>query len=325
MKIRAVSAPNIALIKYWGNRNEELRLPAADSLSMTLDSPTVEVSAESTSNFSVRSIHSDGSERILTERERSRLENHFLLAKKYAEKLPSSVSIEIRSNVPRGIGLASSAAVFSALAESYAAFIPNMSRKDVSILARLGSGSASRSVYGGFVAMHVGEGSEIDASYAEQLAPENHWELYDIVIAPSIEEKTTGSSEGHPLAHTSPFFEKRLRELPDRQAMCIEAIRGKNFDKLRIVAEVDCLDMHAVMKSSTPPLKYLSNETERIMREVEALRAPEHLPVLYTMDAGPTVHLICEKSALSSVSEYASRQKNCTVFETKIGSGSSLL
>ena len=133
MKIRAVSTPNIALIKYWGNRNDELRLPAADSLSITLDGPTVEVSAESAESFSARSFEPDGSERTLTEQESSRLEKHFLLCKKYLDNLPSSVSLEIRSHVPRGIGLASSAAVFSALAESYAGFVPNISRKDVSI------------------------------------------------------------------------------------------------------------------------------------------------------------------------------------------------
>lgn len=329
MKIRAVSAPNIALIKYWGNRNEELRLPAADSLSMTLDNPTVEVSVESAEVFSARSFEPNGKERALSDKEADRLQKHFELCKKYAEKigtpLPSHVAVEIRSHVPRAIGLASSAAVFSALSEGYAGFVPKLSRKDVSVFARLGSGSASRSVFGGFSAMLAGDGDDIGASYAEQVAPESHWELWDIVIAPSIDEKKTGSTEGHALAPTSLLFEKRLRELPDRQAMCIEAIREKNFLKLRIAAEVDCLDMHAVMESSTPPLKYLSPETHRILREIEELRAHDNLPVLYTMDAGPTVHLICGASALEKVREYAKKQKDCTIFEAKISKGSRLL
>lgn len=325
MKTRAVSTPNIALIKYWGNRNDEYRLPAADSLSMTLDGPSVEVGAESAESFSARSFEPDGSERTLTEQELSRLEKHFLLCKKYMSGLPSSVSIEIRSQIPRGIGMASSSAVFSALAESYAGFVPNTSRKDVSILARLGSGSASRSVFGGFSAMVAGHGDEIDSSYAEEIARSDQWELYDVILAPSIEEKKTGSTEGHALAQTSPLFEKRLRELPDRYQMCVEAIREKNFLKLRIAAEVDCMDMHALMQSSTPPLNYLSPETNRITREIEELRAHDNLPVLYTMDAGPTVHLICEKSALEKVREYARRQKDCIVFETKIGGGSRVL
>lgn len=329
MKIRTVSAPNIALIKYWGNRNEELRLPAADSLSMTLDSPTVEVSIEAADAFSVRSFETNGEKKELSEKETGRLQKHFELCKMYADErgspLPSQTSVEIRSYVPKSVGLASSAAVFSALAEGYAGFAPELSRKDVSVFARLGSGSASRSVFGGFVAMLAGEGGGLGDSYAEQIEPENHWELWDIVIAPSIDEKKTGSTEGHALAPTSPLFEKRLRELPDRQKMCIEAIKEKNFLKLRIAAEVDCLDMHAVMESSNPPLRYLSAETHRIVKEVETFRAEKSLNILYTMDAGPTVHLLCDVSAVPAVREYAQKQKNCTIFEAKVSKGSRLL
>ena len=326
--IRATSAPNIALIKYWGNRNEELRLPAADSLSMTLDRPTVEVAVSDAGEFFVRSFGLDGGERTLTEKEIKRLEKHFLLAKKYLESIgaagtfPASVSLEIRSKIPKSVGLASSAAVFSALAEAYGGFVNNLSRRDISILARLGSGSASRSAYGGFVAMVAGEGEELGCAYAEQIAPEGHWKLWDIIIVPSQEEKKTGSTEGHALARTSPLFEARLRKIPRRQKECIEAIRQKDFGKLQSVAEEDCLDMHAVMMSSTPPLRYLNDETHRIVRDIEELRTREHLAVLYTMDAGPTVHLVCEESALPAVQAFAHAQKGCTVFEAGIGGGS---
>src|SRR3989344_2056770 len=129
MSIRcAVSTPNIALIKYWGNRNEEWRLPAADSLSFTLDQPTVEVLVDNAEEFSARSFDPDGTEQTLTDKESKRLEKHFLLTKKYladigeVEAFSSTVSIEVRSRIPRSIGLASSAAGFSALAEAYAGF-----------------------------------------------------------------------------------------------------------------------------------------------------------------------------------------------------------
>jgi len=336
MSIRAVSTPNIAFIKYWGNRNEELRLPAADSLSMTLDRPAVEVVAEHAEQFAARSFDAGGTERVLKDKEIKRLEKHFLLAKKYLESIdaagafPASVSLEIRSKIPKSVGLASSAAVFSALAEAYGGFdrltaggfADNVSRRDVSVLARLGSGSASRSVFGGFSAFVAGEGEEIGSAYAEQIAPEDHWKLHDVIIVPSQEEKNTGSTEGHALAGTSPLFEARLREIPRRQKECIEAIRAKDFGKLQKVAEEDCLDMHAVMRTSTPSLNYLSDETHRIVREVEELRSREHLAVLYTMDAGPTVHLVCEESALPAVQAFAHAQTGCTVYEAGIGGGS---
>ena len=170
--------------------------------------------------------------------------------------------------------------------------------------------------------MIAGMGETIDASYAEEIAPGNYWKLTDIIIVPSHEEKEKGSSEGHALAHTSPLFMSRLHEIPRRQKLCVEAIREKDFEKLQRVCEEDCLDMHAVMASSTPSLRYLSKESHRIIREIEALRAREHLAVLFTLDAGPTVHLICEESALSAVRAYAAAQSGCTVFEAGVGGGS---
>jgi diphosphomevalonate decarboxylase len=329
MKIRARSCPNIALIKYWGNRNEELRLPHADSLSVTLDAPTVEVLLETHDAFAIRSYEPDGAEKILNEKEKGRLEKHFNLVKKYLASIgthiDTSVSVEIHSHVPKSVGLASSAAVFSALAEAYAGLAPGISRRDVSILGRLGSGSASRSAYGGFSAMIAGKGDDLGSSYAEQIAPESHWRLWDIVIAPSIEAKKTGSTEGHALASTSPHYAKRLQDIVLRQRQCIEAIMQKDFAALQTVAEEDCLDMHEVMRTSNPPLDYLSADTYRIIEDVKKLRTDKKLAVLYTMDAGPTVHLICEESALADVRAYAHTQTSCHIFETAIGEGSKLL
>ncbi|MBI2636256.1 hypothetical protein HYW84_02940 [Candidatus Peregrinibacteria bacterium] len=79
------------------------------------------------------------------------------------------------------------------------------------------------------------------------------------------------------------------------------------------------------MKSQTPSLKYLSGETHRIIREISALRESEKIPVLYTMDAGPTVHLICTDDSIRTVREFAERQKKCLIFETKIGQGARIL
>ena len=329
--IRAISTPNIALIKYWGNRNTALRLPAADSLSITLDQPSVEVLLEKAAQFSVKSFVADGSERALSEKERARLLMHFNAIQKYVhengmgEDFPEGVSIEIHSKIPTGVGLASSAAVFSALAEGYAGFIPGISRRDISVLARFGSGSASRSVYGGVVSMIAGEGDGADASYAQQIAPESHWKLHDVIVIPSHKEKETGSTEGHALAQTSPLFEKRLSEIASRQKICIEAILRRDFEKLRRVSEEDNADMHAVMQSCEPSLNYLSDETHRIIGEIIDLRLKEKLNVLYTMDAGPTAHLICDESALVAVRAFAVAQKGCTVFEAGIGHGSRIL
>lgn len=331
MSVKATSTPNIALIKYWGNRNDTLRLPAADSLSITLDQPSVEITIDHADRFAARNFVADDSPRTLTKGQQSRLSNHFQLVKEYlatvdsSYMLPASVSLEIRSKIPQGVGLASSAAIFSALAEGYAALVGDLEKHEISIMARLGSGSASRSVFGGFVAMIAGKGEKVDAAYAQQIASPDHWKLWDIIIVPAAPEKEIGSTEGHALAHTSPAFSARVRDIFARQKTCIEAIEEKDFEKLALVAEKDCLDMHAVMASSTPPLNYLSAETHRIIREIGDMRRREQLSVLYTVDAGPTVHLICDEKSRPAIRAYANAQRDSAVFEAGIGKGSAVI
>lgn len=334
MQMTAHSAPNIALIKYWGNRNDALRIPAADSLSMTLDRPEVTVSLEPSNTFSVHAFDPNGSDRVLPEAHRTRLQNFHASIDEYMGEnskkwLPKAVSVTIRSAIPPGIGLASSSAIFSALAEAYTGFAfqnnQPVSRRDVSILARLGSGSAARSTHGGYVALRSGTQEAYGSSFAEQIADESHWMLHDIIVAPSLEHKKIGSTEGHAGAATSPLFAPRLAAIPNRMGESMDAIRTRNFEKLQRVAEEDCMNMHAVMQSQTPPLHYLSDATRRIIREIEELRRDEHLEVLYTMDAGPTVHFLCTDSAATRIRDFAHVQKGCMVIEAKVGPGSGLV
>ena len=181
--VTARSTPNIALIKYWGNRNDAYRLPAADSCSITLDTPSVEVTVEYAPTFHLQSFLPDGSEKILKEKDIARIEEHLKLTKEFlalrtlSNAIPESVSVVIRSAIPPAIGIASSAAVFSALAKAYAGLAGSLADSDTSIIARLGSGSAARSIYGGFVAlankqMNQQANNVIDSAIAEQIAPQ---------------------------------------------------------------------------------------------------------------------------------------------------------
>ena len=123
--VKAYSTPNIALIKYWGNRHDTYRLPAADSCSITLDMPSVEISVEHSPVFQLKSFLPDGTEKILKEKDIVRIEEHlrltkeFLATKNLADAIPASVAITIRSAIPPAIGIASSAAVFATLATAY--------------------------------------------------------------------------------------------------------------------------------------------------------------------------------------------------------------
>ncbi len=334
MSVTATSTPNIAFIKYWGNRNNDLRLPAADSLSMTLDMPSVEITVDHADALSVQSFQPDGSEKQLKEKDIARFQQHLDLTKLYVSEIggesaiPSSVSVVLRSHIPSSVGLASSAAVFACLAKAYAGLMKpamDLSDEQISIIARFGSGSAARSIFGGYGALIAGDGNAMDASYGVQVADENHWLLHDIIIVPTQEEKKVGSTEGHALAWSSSQFKKRLGQMPKRQKECSDAIIGKDFEKLQRVVEEDCWDMHNVMQTSIPPLQYLNDETYRITEAIEELREREHLPVLYTMDAGPTVHLFCPDDAREKILAFANAQKGCRIFETKTGKGAMLL
>lgn len=323
----ALSTPNIALIKYWGNRDEALRLPKADSLSITLDSPRVEATVEPSGAFTIESFDAAGMRQPQSKQSIDRLMNHWRLSREYAHsinaELPSSVSVVIRSGVPQAIGIASSAAVFSCLAEAYAALASRpLTRQEVSIIARLGSGSAARSVLGGFVALKNVKSDAFDGAVAQQIADEKHWLLHDIVIVPSREEKKVGSTEGHAMAATSPLFDARIKAIPNRMEECTDAIRTKDFEKLQRVSEEDALEMHRVMETQSPPLHYLNDETHRLLKEIESLRRNQHIEALYTMDAGPTVHVICTEEARKAIEEFAEAQKGCVIFKTKIGAGS---
>jgi len=333
--ITASSSPNSAWIKYWGNRNDPLRIPMADSFSMSLDGPTVEIDIDHSPELVVHSFNPDGTEKILGEKHVARFGKTLDNVKTYLAKLgapvaiPASCNITVRSNIPSAVGIASSSAVFSCLAKAIQGLIaPTIELTDdqTSVIGRLGSGSAGRSVHGGFVALVAGEGEEIDSAYGKQFADENHWTLHDIIVVPTMIEKKVGSTEGHPTAHSSPHYSARVDAIMNRrQQECIDAVLAKDFEKLTAVCEEDVLDMHMVMQTSTPELHYLTDDTHRITDGIIELRNSEHLPVFYTMDAGPTVQLVCTDECVDRVREFAYAQEGCKVFETKTGAGAKII
>lgn len=195
------------------------------------------------------------------------------------------------NNFPSGAGIASSAAAFAALAlaSSRAAGL-TLSEAELSRLARRGSGSACRSIPGGFVEWHAGTNDE--DSFAVSIAPPTHWELADCVAIVSAGHKKTGSTEGHALAGTSPLQATRVADAERRLDICRRAILDRDFDALAHILELDSDLMHAVMMTCQPPLLYWQAATVDIFHAVREWRAGG-LPVAYTVDAGPNVHVLC--------------------------------
>ncbi len=284
----AIASPNIAFIKYWGDHDPALRLPANASLSMTLASLQTETTVIFDDRLETDQIEIDGSP--AAEKAANRVTLHLDLIRTMSGD-PTFASICSQSNFPAGAGIASSASAFAALsAAASAAAGLELDEKQLSILARRGSGSAARSIFGGFVQLFTGKLNE--DGYAEQLAPADHWQLIDLIAVVRKEHKSTGSSEGHQLAPTSPIQAARVQDTARRQEICKRAILQKDFQALAQIVEQDSNLMHSVMMTSDPPLLYLEPESISIMKHVTQWRE-DGLDVCYTIDAGPNVHCIC--------------------------------
>lgn len=300
MKISSASAvghPNIAFIKYWGNQNDALRLPVNGSISMNLAGletrTTVTFNAALSAdvlNLNGAHVTGGGLERV----------SRFLDHVRNLAGINTSAEVISNNNFPTGAGIASSAAGFSALAlaASRAAGL-QLTENELSRLARLGSGSASRSVPGGYVEWKTGNDAE---SYAVSIAPENHWDLVDCIAVLAAGHKPVGSTAGHSLANTSPFQAARVAGAPARLDQCRQALLERNFSSLAQVVEFDSNLMHAVMMTSMPALFYWEPASIAIMKLVPVWREKDGLNVCYTLDAGPNVHLICTAEHAEEIS-----------------------
>lgn len=295
-KATAIAHPNIAFIKYWGNRDDALRLPLNSSLSMNLDgleTRTTVTFDESlkTDSLVLNGILQDG---VGLERVASFLDVARGLAIQAGVLGSDGVNLFARvesvNNFPAGAGIASSASAFAALAMAVnGALGLNLPEAQLSRLARLGSGSASRSIPTGFVEWFAGEDDM--GSYAQSFATPEHWDLVDMVAIIDRGHKQVGSSQGHPLARTSPLNDLRVAGVDERLRVCKEAILARDFEAFAWATELDSEWMHAVMRTSTPSLRYWTAQTERVLWQVRYWRQRGHA-LCSTVDAGPNVHVI---------------------------------
>ncbi len=289
---------NIAFIKYWGNQNDRLRLPANPSISMNLGGLFAETTVRWDAALTADTFALNGKEE--TDAALDRVAVHLDVLR---ERLGFSTRARVESanNFPTGAGIASSAAAFAAL--SVAGVIAagaDLSERELTTIARLGSGSASRSVPTGFVEWYAADQHE--GSYAESIAAPDYWDIVDVIAVVSKKHKDVGSSVGHKSANTSDLQAARVAGAGERFAICKQAIIDRNFATFAEVVEHDSNLMHAVMMTSRPPLFYWLPPTLALMDAVRQWRA-EGLRVCYTLDAGPNVHCICVREDAQAVSE----------------------
>jgi diphosphomevalonate decarboxylase len=284
----AQANPNIAFIKYWGNRENTLRLPMNGSISMNLDGLYTRTTVSFQHSLPFDELVINGHEVMGAGSDRV---SHILDIIRGMANIHDRAEVMTENNFPSGAGIASSASAFAALAlaGSKAAGL-NLSEPELSRLARRGSGSASRSIPGGFVEWLAGTTDE--DSFAFSIAPADHWQLVDCIAVVSASHKKTGSTEGHAIAPTSPLQAARVADTPRRLDLCRTAILNKDFDAFASIVELDSDIMHSVMMTSTPALHYWKPASLAVMNAVRQWRS-EGLSACYTVDAGANVHVLC--------------------------------
>src|ERR671923_2969805 len=292
----AQANPNIAFIKYWGNRDNTLRLPANGSISMNLDGLYTRTTVSFQPSLPYDELIINGHEVMGAGLDRV---SYILDIIRGMVNIHERAEVMSENNFPSGAGIASSASAFAALAlaGSKAAGL-NLNEPELSRLARRGSGSASRSIPGGFVEWQAGTGDE--DSFAFSIAEPNHWDLVDCVAIVSASHKKTGSTEGHSIAWTSPLQAARVADAPRRLEICRQAVLERDFNTFASIVELDSDMMHAVMMTSTPALHYWKPASLEVMSCVRECRA-EGIPVCYTVDAGPNIHVLCPGAAAQRI------------------------
>ena len=310
---------NIALVKYWGKAEGTLNVPAVASISITLDALWSDTEVAFDPALDADELVLDGKPRP----DRLVRVSACLDILRELAGVGTRAAVASRNNFPTGAGLASSASGFAALVGAAARALGlALSPRELSIVARQGSGSAARSIFGGFVQMHAGNGRDGLDSYAEPLLPGREWPLDVVVAVTSTGEKAVASGSGmRHSARSSPYYAAWLRTHPDDMALCRQAIRARDFEALAEVAEASCLKMHAAAMAANPALIYFNGATVECIGRIRQLRK-SGLPVFFTVDAGPQVKAVCAPDARAAVRDALAEMPGVVqIVETGLGPG----
>lgn len=324
----AVAHPNIALIKYWGKRDERLVLPRTDSLSMTLDifPTTTRVRLDPEAEHDTVTL--DG---VPVTGEAQRRVIAFLeLVRQRAGSCRRAV-VDTENTVPTGAGLASSASGFAALAVAAAtAYGLGLDATALSRLARRGSGSASRSLFGGFAQWHAGPpaapATNADlGSYAEPVPVGELDPALVVAVVDAAPKALSSRAAMRRTVDTSPLYEPWALSSKDDLVEMRAALGRGDLDAVGQIAERNALGMHATMLAARPAVRYLAPATLTVLDAVLRLRQ-DGVPAYATMDAGPNVKVLCPRADAERVAaELRGAAPGCAVHIAGPGPGARLL
>jgi len=288
MEATAVAHPNIALIKYWGKSDVASNLPAVGSISITLDSLTTTTRVLFDDRLADDEFELNG--RPAPER-LARVRACLDLFRRRLGTTPSA-RVESQNNFPTAAGLASSASGFAALVVAIdRALGSGLDRATLAELARQCSGSAARSIFGGFVELSLDR--EARRTSVRQILGGEDWPMRVVIAVTSAEEKTVGSTEGmRHIEQSSPYYGAWVATSDSDLSHARSAIMQHDFDSLADISEQSCLKMHAVALAARPGLLYWNGTTVECVHRIRSLRG-EGTSVFFTIDAGPQVKAIC--------------------------------
>lgn len=325
MKATGRAHPNIALVKYWGKRDEALILPHQSSLSVTLAPLTITTRVEFGDKAAADSVTINGETSQGSARDRV-----IAVIDRLRKQQPAlgSVRVESAGDFPVSAGLASSAAAFAALAVAArkAAGFSLDDHKEASILARLGSGSACRSIEGGFCVWNRGSRADGEDSYATQSFGPTHWPQLRMTVAIiSRGEKEVSSRDGmRHTVETSPYYPAWVTDAEAEVKNATAAIGSRDLEALGVIAERNAWRMHATALAASPPVCYLQPGTLRIIEGLRQLRA-DGLPAYFTLDAGPNPVVLHLERDQGQVAEWLMQFGASTVISCHVGGDAELV
>ncbi len=327
MKASAIANANMALVKYWGKRDSELILPQAGSVSMTMSGMTAHTTVEFNDSYKEDIFILDEKEYKAGSEAYDDYIEKFLGIVRKISGTDTKVKIQSQNNFPTGAGLASSAAGFAALAKAVdSALNLSLSDKELSILARQGSGSATRSIFGGFAEWKRGKLADGSDSFAEQIVKEAYWPEFRLVACvTSKKEKKVKSRAGmDQTVNTSPLYPNWIESTKEDVEQMKNLILKKDFTKVGELAEHNALKMHAVMMTTKPSLIYFNPLSLELMHYVQDSR-DNGLELYFTIDAGPQIKILCLEKDVERLQDDLSRFENLEeVIVTKPGPGARL-
>lgn len=288
-KATAVAPSNLAFIKYWGRKDEELFLPANGSVSVALDGMKTTTTVEFSDDFTTDSVTLNGL--LLEGFGLARVVKHLDRIRDLAQ-IGQKVRVVTNNSFPTGTGLSTSASGFAALTMAACAAVGlELSSKELSILARKSSsGSACRSIPDGFSEWYDGDSSE--TSYAESFLPADYWDLSFVVAVVSDKPKHVPSTVGHASAQTSPFFETRRSLMPGRIEKTKELLKKKDFTALGELVEAEALELHTIMLTQKPALIYWSPGTVVLMQTCQKWREEGEIEAYFSLNTGQDMYFM---------------------------------